>query len=159
MTSITTSEKVVFGAIIGFAIFGYLQHHYQLLVNRTPSLPYHYYLLKKGDQQIHYGDFVAFKWHGGMGYDAGVTMVKVATALPGDYVDRRGQDFYLHGERVAHAIASTRTGKAINATEAGVVPANSLFVLASNPISIDSRYADFGLVRMSEVIGRAYPIW
>ena len=156
--NLTRAEKFIIGTMIGAAAVLFIQRHYQFALNLTPSLPYKLFLIKKGAPAKR-GDLVAFQWKGGLGYVAGVTMIKRIAATGGEMVVRDGQTFFVNGDAVASAIERTKAGKTIQAAAGGRVPDGQLFVVANHPASLDSRYADFGTVSKREVIGRAYAIW
>lgn len=158
MISLSNTEKFVAGFIIGAILIVTFQRNYQLALNRTPSLPYTMFLIKKGEA-VGRGDLVAFRWRGGLGYPRDATMIKIVAAGAGELVSRQGQSFIVNGSVVATALERTRRGQPVEAAPGGIVPAHQLFVVATNPISLDSRYHKFGNVNESEVIGRAYVIF
>lgn len=156
--NLSRTEKFLIGAMIGAAGVLFVQHRYQIAINQSPSLPYTMFVIKKGEP-VGRNDLVAFQWKGGLGYAPGVTMIKRVAAAEGDVVVRNGQEFFVNGDEVAKAIGRTKAGKEIKAAAGGRIPDGQFFVVATNPISLDSRYADFGNVNKREVIGRAYVVW
>lgn len=155
---LSASEKFVIGAALGAVVIYAIHSNYEFAYNLTPSLPYTAFFIKKGEP-VGRGDLVAFKWRGGLGYERGSLIIKKVAAAGGDVVVRTGREFSVNGDVVAKALERTRTGQPVQAAAGGQVPQGQLFVVATNPISLDSRYAKFGNVNQSEVIGRAYPIW
>lgn len=155
---LSASEKFVIGALIGGAAIYAFHSNYAFAYNLTPSLPYKAFFIKKG-APVGRGDLVAFKWRGGLGYDRGSLIIKKVAAVGGDIVIKQGREFLVNGDVVAKALERTRTGQPVQAAAGGEVARGQYFVVATNPISLDSRYAKFGNVNQSEVIGRAYPIW
>src|SRR5262245_28435672 len=73
-----------YAAVLGaLSIFN---SHFAIGVNVTASLPYKLCLIAKGDLEVRRGDLVAFRWHGGGPYPAGVVFTKVVRGVPGDEV-------------------------------------------------------------------------
>jgi len=155
---LSASEKFVIGAALGAVVIYAIHSNYEFAYNLTPSLPYKAFLIKKGEP-VGRGDLVAFKWRGGLGYERGALIIKKVAAAEGDVVVRTGREFSVNGDVVAKALERTSAGQPVQAAGGGLVPQGQFFVVATNTISLDSRYAKFGNVNKSEVIGRAYPIW
>lgn len=164
--NLTFADRFVVSLLLGSLVIYFVQKHYQILFNLTPSLPYHVFLIKKGEP-VRRGDLMAFRWRGGLGYDKGVTMIKKIAATSGDIVIRKERDFYVDGYRIARAAEQnivniayqTAGNKNLDAAQGGPVAQGQYFVVATHPASLDSRYSQFGTVDNQQVIGRAYPIW
>lgn len=143
------------GLLLAMTLIG---HSYTLAVNISPSLPYKLFLVHKGEP-VHRGDFVAFHWHGGGHYDAGVPFCKIAAGVPGDRVERHGRDFFVNGRFVGHAKPIALSGDALEMTEPRVIGKDEYYMMASHPDSLDSRYKLAGYITAGELIGRAYAIF
>ncbi len=138
------------------------QANYRLCLNMSPSLPNTLFVIKLNDRIVQ-GGYVAYAWHGGGPYPAGMTFVKRVLAGPGDNVTRRGRD-YVAGGRTLVGKARGMTGRALFPNEAlkeglNILPPSRYFVAGDHEYSLDSRYSLAGLVHEDEVIGRAYPIF
>ncbi len=141
--------------IVGAALF---QAHFAVGLNASPSLPHRFFLIHKGELPQR-GQYVAFRWHGGGPYPAGVTFVKVIAGMAGDAVTRVDRDFFVNGTHVGHAKTVSRQGMPLEIGPTGVLPAGRYYVRAPHPDSLDSRYRLTGWISESQIIGRAYAIF
>jgi conjugal transfer pilin signal peptidase TrbI len=133
--------------------------HFAVGVNATPSLPYTVCLITKGDLNVQRGDLVAFRWHGGGPYPAGMIFTKVIRGLPGDEVSRSGQLFLVNGERVGWAKPFSTTREPLTPGPTGVIPDGHYYVAGTHRDSLDSRYALAGWIRRDALIGRAHVVF
>ena len=133
-------------------------HCFGLGVNVTESLPHTLYLIHKGEP-IHRGDFIAFRWHGGGPYQAGVTFIKIAAGMPGDTVSRIDRAYYVNDAYVGTAKTRARNGQPLALMATGVLGADEYYVSAPHPDSLDSRYRLTGWISSSDVLGRAYALF
>lgn len=141
--------------IVAAALF---QVHYGFGLNASPSLPYRFFLIHKGEMPQR-GDYVAFRWPGGGPYPAGVTFVKIVAGMAGDTVTRVERDFFVNGTHVGQAKTVSRQGVPLELGPAGVLPAGRYYVRAPHPDSLDSRYRLTGWVSEEQIIGRAYALF
>lgn len=132
--------------------------YFTYTINVTESLPGTLYVVHKG-AAIHRGDLVAFRWHGGGGYPAGLMFIKEATGIAGDVVTRDGARFQVNGTLVGIAKATSRKGALLVPAEPGVVPPGQVFVTTPSPDSLDSRYRLTGNIGQQRILGRAYAIF
>jgi len=133
---------------------GWLNAHYAIGLNASSSLPYHLFLIHRGELPQR-GQYVAFRWAGGGAYPAGVTFVKQVAGVPGDEVRREGREFFVNEVHVGHAKAASRRGVSLEAGPTGTLPEGRYYVRAPHPDSLDSRYALTGWVSREQIIGRA----
>jgi len=141
--------------IVGAALF---QAHFGFGLNASPSLPYRFFLIHKGELPQR-GDYVAFRWPGGGPYPAGVTFVKIIAGMAGDTVTRADRDFFVNGMNVGQAKAVSRHGVPLELGPTGALPAGRYYVRAPHPDSLDSRYRLTGWVSAEQIIGRAYALF
>ena len=134
------------------------QHCFRLGLNATASLPHTIYLIHKGEA-IHRGDFIAFRWHGGGPYPAGVVFIKIAAGVPGDVVSRIDRTYFINGICVGIAKSRARDGQPLALMETGVLKPDEYYVQAPHPDSLDSRYRLTGWISKDRIIGRAYAIF
>lgn len=134
------------------------QQNFSFGINASASLPHALFIIHKG-AAIHRGDYVAFRWHGGGPYPAGVTFIKIAAGVPGDRVTRVDRAFFVNGSYVGSAKTHGRDGKALAATHDGILGADEYYVSAPHPDSLDSRYSLTGWIPRNDFIGRAYAIF
>lgn len=147
---------VLYGVVAAAALI--FQHCFALGVNATESLPHTLYLIHKGEA-IHRGDFIAFRWHGGGPYRAGVTFIKIAAGMPGDTVSRIDRAYYVNGTYVGTAKTRARNGQPLALMETGVLGADEYYVSAPHPDSLDSRYRLTGWISSTDFLGRAYALF
>jgi len=145
-----------FCAVAMLAALGTLRFDYRL--NMTSSLPGTLYLIDKG-APIQRGDLLAFRWHGGANYPAGVVFIKYALGVGGDVVRREGQSFWVNQTYVGVAKTTSRTGVPMVSASAGVIAPAHYFVSTPSPDSLDSRYQLSGNISQSDVVGRAYEVF
>ena len=141
--------------IVGAALF---QAHYGFGLNASPSLPYRFFLIHKGEMPQR-EEYIAFRWHGGGPYPVGVTFVKIVAGMSGDTVTRADRDFFVNATHVGHAKAVSRQGVPLELGPTGVLPAGRYYVRAPHPDSLDSRYRLTGWISESQIIGRAYALF
>ena len=141
--------------IVAAVIF---QAHYGFGLNASPSLPYRLFLIHKGEMPQR-GEYIAFRWHGGGPYPAGVTFVKIVAGMSGDTVTRVDRDFFVNATHVGQAKAVSRQGVPLDLGPTGVLPAGRYYLREPHPDSLDSRYRLTGWVSEDQIIGRAYALF
>ncbi|MYM92710.1 S26 family signal peptidase [Duganella vulcania] len=132
--------------------------NYEIAYNRTHSLPYQFFLIHYGEP-VQRGDFIAFRWNGSYPYKKGQVFVKIAAGVAGDEVTRVGQEFFVAGQSVGSAKPFGLRGQPLEASGTGTIGPYQYYVKAPHKDSLDSRYAMLGLVKQSDVVGRAYVIF
>lgn len=134
-------------------------HWYAVGFNVTKSLPGHVYLVKKYDRVPARGKIMTFVWQGtGLfdPYPAGLTFMKIVRGLPGDTVRVQDRSFYVNGQFTGTAKRFTLNGHhplALGPT--GVIPPGYVYVYATHPRSLDSRYAITGWISQKTITGSA----
>lgn len=132
--------------------------HIEVSINQSRSLPGTLFVIQKY-AAIGRGDLVAFRWHGGGPYPAGVTFIKQALGLPGDVVHRDGQRFWVNQTYIGLAKTQSRDGQPLQAAAPGVIAAGEIFVATPSADSLDSRYQICGNIAQSDIVGRAYALF
>lgn len=135
-----------------------LQPWFTLGINTSPSLPHRLYVIHRGCVPSK-GELVAFRWHGGGPYRAGVTFVKILAGIPGDTVTRIGRNFFVNGRPLGTAKPTSSSGAPLHLGPQGILPPAHYYVHAPHPDSLDSRYALTGWIAQAQIIGRAYAIF
>jgi len=130
----------------------------ELTINQSRSLPGTLYLIDK-HAAIGRGDLVAFRWHGGGPYPAGVTFIKVVHGMPGDVVRREGQGFWVNQTYIGVAKTTGRDGQALQAASPGIIAPGEIFVATASADSLDSRYQLSGNIASADIVGRAYALF
>jgi len=131
---------------------------FTLGLNASPSLPHALYLIHKG-AKVSRGELIAFRWHGGGPYSAGVTFIKIVAGMPGDTVTQIDRQFLVNGMPVGTAKQQSRQGAVLEIGPTGVIPSGQYYVRAPHPDSLDSRYRLTGWISQTQIIGRAYVLF
>lgn len=144
------------------ALASVIQANYRIAVNRTPSLPYSFYLICLNDA-VETGGFIAFNWHNGKPFPDGTVFTKRLLAATGDKVVKHGRDVTV-GDVTLHGKEFGITGRRLFPNDQlregdNIIAKGKYFVAGDHEYSLDSRYGLLGLVDQKEVIGRAYPIF
>ncbi|MFT3815737.1 MAG: conjugative transfer signal peptidase TraF [Acidovorax sp.] len=134
-----------------------------ILVNWTPSLPYHLALMRYQRSQVHRGDLIVFAFAGqaqahyrGL---RGQPFFKQVRGVPGDVVTVAERTVFVNGEPVGLAKTHAYDGYPLAPIAPMVIPAGHYYVQGVGPHSFDSRYAESGLVRAEQVVGIVMPIF
>ena len=149
-------RATTYACMAAFALL--FQHGFGFGLNGSESLPHHLYLIHKG-AAIQRGDYVAFRWHGGGPYPAGVTFIKIAAGVPGDTVSRMNRSYYVNGMYVGTAKTHARNGQPLALMDTGVLGVHVYYVQAPHPDSLDSRYRLTSWITKERIIGRAYALF
>lgn len=151
---------------IALALFS---SNYRIGWNVSESLPYHCFILHKGEK-VGKGDIVAFPWDGGGKYawmspfKTGSIMIKYVLGQPGDTVvmdaDRM---LYINGSPHAKAKPFTKAGKPLEpllqVNKPMVIGDHKYYVGTGHFDSMDSRYDMVGLIDSDKFIGKIYVIF
>ena len=149
---------------VALGLGAYLGNRFHLGIDdqRELCLPggHRWYLIDRHDQNVWRGDLVAFRADPRMApwFPVGRIIVKVATGMPGDYVQVDGMHTLINGKPVSNGLALTeKLGKASTDFIRDVtVPGSALWATGTHPRSFDSRY--WGFVYDKQIIGRAYAL-
>lgn len=141
---------------LAFLNFAY---RYEFAINVSISLPGRLYLIERNTLPER-GDYVAFNYGGEFLYPKGTRFLKRVMGVAGDTVQSDTHHFKVNGQTVGTALTTTSTGKPIEENHfSGVIPAGHYYVMATHPLSLDSRYEAVGLVSNNQVIGRAFKLF
>lgn len=148
-------------ALLGAALLT-ASHYFTIAFNFSESLPQSVFLVLKQDHKLYRGSYVAFKWVGERPYPRGLNFIKRVAGVPGDMVSHDGrrvfvENFYMGEAREFGSRGAMRTVK-LQMSPEGQIPEGHYFVTADHPDSLDSRYAQPGLVSDRIVLGRAIPL-
>ena len=129
---------------------------YCLLFNTTYSLSHHVYIATSIQGQLQRGDYIAFK-HSASGH----MVVKQVIGIEGDqieYVEQGAKVVVVHKKSLP--LKEKRSnGIRLTPLNASIVPGEMVFVAGDHLDSFDSRYNEFGLVPLSTVRGRVWPLF
>ena len=152
----------VLAVVLGLGAYLGNRFHLGIDDQRELCLPggHRWYLIDRHDQNVWRGDLVAFRADPRMApwFPVGRIIVKVATGMPGDYVQVDGMHTLINGKPVSNGLALTeKLGKASTDFIRDVtVPGSALWATGTHPRSFDSRY--WGFVYDKQIIGRAYAL-
>lgn len=171
-------------AMAGFVAASLLiSEHFSLSINLSNSLPHRLYWVDKRTIPGH-GEFAVFKYQGGAVYPKGIEFIKQIAGVAGDevLVDANRHFIVLHkspssdripvtGQPRAHieridvglakrfGSVGTMAGRPIELGFSGVIPEGFVFVRGWAADSLDSRYALVGLVKVSDLSGKAIALF
>ena len=132
--------------------------HYTVALNITESLPIRFFLIHRGELPKR-GDYLAFRWQGGGPYPPDVTFIKFVAGVPGDSVNKIGDDYYVNCYPTGLAKHTSRQGLPLEPGPTGILPHGRYYVHGTHPDSLDSRYALTGWVSQAQIIGRAHALF
>lgn len=146
-------------AYVPFAFF-YLWALDHIGINWTPSLPYHVVYIER-QAALRRGDLIVFRFEGGeiAHHFKGQRFFKRIAGVAGDEITLQGRNVLVNGVPVGFARSRTLDGRALEAIEPGVIPADRFYVQGTHEMSFDSRYRVNGLVRADQIIGKATVIF
>ena len=134
-----------------------------ILVNWTPSLPYHVALMQYRHPAVQRGDLIVFAFAGeaqahypGL---RGQPFFKQVRGVPGDVVTVLDRAVFVNGEAVGLAKTHAYDGHPLAPIAPVVIPPGHFYVQGIGPHSFDSRYAESGLVRAEQVVGIVVPMF
>ena len=132
---------------------------YELLVNRSNSLPQTLFLLDKTRAPT-CSDYTAFDMPRSSRFYRGSRMIKHIRGCAGDTVSALGQQVLINGLPVGVAMTRSSNGRyVLEQIKPMVIPHGKVYLAASHPQSYDSRYASFGLREETELLGTARPLF
>lgn len=133
-----------------FITIGFMFDHVKILRNTSTSLPGTYFLFfpkmtpKRGDLTTY-------------DHKNGLTLMKRIIGVEGDVIRFDGQGhLYVNDYKVGKLQSKNSKGEILHPIPAGVIPKGHVFLYASHPQSLDSRYLDVGLVYHKHLMGKAF---
>ena len=138
---------VLVGYLAIYIAVGYAPK-FDLIINRTESLPQTLFFSRPVSRDIHKGDYIYFTRS-----ECPVPVLKKVAGVSGDIIEVVDGRVFISGED--RGPISSR----LFPIKSQVIPKGSLFLWGSHKESYDSRYADFGLVSIDKIEGIAWPIF
>lgn len=133
-----------------------------VVVNWTPSLPYRLLYVDYHATRYGRGDLVIYSFSGiaAANYPGLLhqPFFKRVAGLPGDIVTVRGREVQVNGVVVGIAKTHTFDRRPLRPIAEGIIPPGYVYVQGTSPDSFDSRYAESGLVPLTDVRGKAHPL-
>lgn len=150
-------SKTVLSALVLLLFISFLKQHTMLLIAQSQSLPYRYFLLIK-NSSVKKGDFIAIQNHP-LADIQNVILTKKLIGLPGDKITLNGQIMRINQEWQGALHTQNTQGHPLRPLALRTIPKGFVFVAGSHTGSLDSRYAEFGLVEERHILGKAYGLW
>ena len=145
---------IIFTAMLGFGCF------YSFSINMTESLPHYLYFIEK-HKSPKKNDYIQFEIHNhNHGHDTKYPLwVKQIKGVSGDEISILNQTVFINGKLICIAKENFLNGSKANVIVQGQIPEGYVYVYAPHKDSFDSRYQEFGLVSLDDVIGVAHPVF
>jgi len=146
----------IIGVVIFILVLGGMLNlaGHPIYYNTTDSLPQKIFIAKKAYSEIGKGDYVI------IGHK-GERHVKLVAGVAGDRVLVFKDLIFVAGENVGQFYQETENLRmSITPIEGDfIIPEGFLYVTGTHPKSYDSRYKEYGLVSLEDIIGIACPIF
>ncbi len=153
MKKMTWKETCICIALItGFLAFC---NYIEVGISQTRSLPYDYFITVKG-LQVQRGLLVRISGHSTVYHPSPLPYVKRLIGLPGDAINIANDTMYVAGHKVGLLRSQSTDGRKLTPLQAKTIPQGYVFVAATAPDSFDSRYEEFGLVKIERITGRSF---
>lgn len=137
----------------------------QLLKCQSDSLPNTSYILVLKGKNFTRGDIVYIRDHKVKYVETNKSLAKRVIGLPGDFIERTVEGIRLIPKNVSLSplifplLNQTSKGESLTPVSPQTIPEGYVFVAGDHPKSFDSRYEEFGLVRIENIKGRALWWW
>ncbi len=141
--------------IIAVVLFSFNEPRYGFRINQTESLPYTlFFRVKASKSELKHGSIVAFHRD-----HCPIFLAKYAIGFPGDSIRVEEDSVFLNDTYVGEVQKISQSGKEYHAISDGVIPNGYVFVYGNHEQSFDSRYQEFGLVKIAEIEDVLWPIF
>ena len=163
-----SSKRIVFGLLSPFLLWGVYaiaSHRISLPIaiaiqsNEERCLEANAMLLVRTQSTINRADWVAFEPFGALAYVNEPYVVKIVAGIPGDHLVIKGSSVLINGMQVASGLPNApifrRPERFFEKDE--LVPKGEYFVIATHPLSMDSRY--WGYLKEGQVKAHAYRLF
>jgi len=149
----TFANKFGFKLLLCSIGFWFLLTQFEVGINVSESLPQKLFITIK-NYPVAVNDYVEYRLtRDVLPYRTGDRFVKIVKGINGDRVLVRSGEVYVNEGRLGRVLSIR------NPVDDVVLNKGELFVYSPHIRSLDSRYADHGLILESQVIGRAFPIF
>lgn len=125
-------------------------------INVSDSLPQHFFVLTTNPKNVPRGAYVVFEH---TIKDKKTRLLKQVQGIAGNVIRVERKDLFINGHYIAAVKSYSEAGVPLNPIPPGIIPQGYLFVRGTHPDSFDSRYEAFGLIPLSRVLARAYPLF
>jgi len=135
----------------------WLVSSYELVINHTKSLPFHFVIIKKNQIPSEVGQIFVFRVLNNPTYNnLEVKFIKILEGKEGDSIAVDEERNLLINDRIIGAVKTVSLkGKPLEALDSGIIPPHKFFAYAPHIDSYDSRYKEIGLIDEKNIIGTA----
>ena len=133
--------RVVWGSILLLLL---LATQINIVFVTSPSIPYRL-CLQVYNMKPRVGDICVFNYKGRK-------FLKYLVGTGGDSIKNINNNIYVGNSKVGYA----ETNNIITPVNNGIIPEGYVFVAGTHEKSFDSRYKEFGLVKIEDIRGRAF---
>ncbi|CUI18204.1 Type IV conjugative transfer system signal peptidase TraF (plasmid) [Candidatus Protochlamydia naegleriophila] len=85
-------------------------------------------------------------------------LAKQIVGIPGDLICIENGMVHVAGKVYGEILTHSRSGSIMTPIKEGFIPEGYFFVYAMHPQSFDSRYAEFGLVQLNQLVEELCPL-
>ena len=161
-------KRIVFGVLsllLLWGVYAIASHRISLPIaiaiqsNEERCLEANAMLLVRTQSAINRGDWVAFEPFGALSYVKVPYVIKIVAGIPGDHLAIKHGAILINGKQVASGLPDAPIfGKPERYFEKNeLIPNGEYFVLATHPLSMDSRY--WGYLKESQIQAHAYRLF
>jgi conjugal transfer pilin signal peptidase TrbI len=131
----------------------FLSSQIGFLISETDSLPAHYFLhMKEINPKIGHYTVVWNDWYS-------KKVIKKVLGKSGDKIwYHNNGTLFVNNIAVGVPKTQSRDGRVLTPISAQIIPEGYVFLYAEHVRSFDSRYQEFGLVALSQLQGRVFPL-
>lgn len=136
-----------------------LWKHSAIWYAATDSLPYKIYWMVKYRQYIpEKHQMIAIYGHDTK-YKHQAKFIKIVGGVAGDQINLLDDQIWINDQLIGKLKNHTIDHQTLTKIQSQKIPAGWVFVYATHKDSFDSRYQEFGLVNIRQVIGKVKPLW
>lgn len=120
--------------------------------NITESMPWTWFIsseFKEAERDM----YVSFKHE-----KSQMNLAKKIVGLPGDSIRVINDRIYVNDIDCGIAVRVSRSGKFMTPIAEGIIPSGYVYVASPHPESFDSRYEEFGLVKVEQIEELLWPL-
>ncbi|MBB63444.1 MAG: hypothetical protein CMO81_00080 [Waddliaceae bacterium] len=127
---------------------------YGLRINRTDSLPQTVFISYPLGKEIQKGDYVTYSHEYSL-----VPLAKVVVGVAGDTIDVSHDSIFISGKKYGKVQPRTLDcGINLHPIKKQKIPEGYVFLHAPHADSFDSRYQEFGLIRIEDLEESLWPV-
>lgn len=119
----------------------------------SPSLPYKLFL-SRPVKQITKNQYVTLEHP-----RSTLLVAKQIIGIAGDFVSVEGEKLLINGHECGTILKRSSSGIDYHAIATGKIPDGYVFAFAPHEESFDSRYQEFGLVKIEQIKERLWPLF